>query len=68
MRQAKERENIKNKIYEVVDNEIHFQPENMEELEQELLLHVDEKSFVCSERQTTPGYTTMSDEEGVRDM
>ena len=47
MRQAKERENIKNKIYEVVDNEIHFQPENMEELEEKLLLHVDEESVVC---------------------
>ena len=48
MRLEKERENIRNKIYEPVDNEIHFQPENLEVLEELLLLHEDEHSFVCS--------------------
>ena len=62
MRLEKERENIRNKIYEPVDNEIHFQPENLEELEELLLLHEDEPSFVCSLG------NEMSDNEELRDM
>ena len=48
MRVAKEQENIRNKIYEPVDNEIHFHPENIPELEEQLLEHVDEQYSVGS--------------------
>ena len=62
MRVAKEQENIRNKIYEPVDNEIHFHPENIPELEEQLLEHVDEQYSVCWIDSLT------SDPEGPRDM
>lgn len=37
MREEKQREHARNGDYEYVDNEIHFQPENEEELKEELI-------------------------------
>ena len=42
MREEKQRENMRNGDYEYVDNDIHFKPENIPELELLLLEHEDE--------------------------
>ena len=48
MREEKQRENMRNGDYEYVDNDIHFMPENLPELELELIEHEDEiELFVC---------------------
>ena len=48
MREEKQRENMRNGDYEYVDNDIHFKPENIPELELLLLEHEDEQLFfVC---------------------
>lgn len=60
MREEKQREHARNGDWEYVDNEIHFQPENEEELKEVLIQY-----SLCF---THRSLAVMSSKEEVKDM